>query len=161
MGIPLPQTLVALLNKRESIKVLTSLDQAGIPNTVFKDSIHADTDGNIRYLELLETSITNRNLIYSLWFSRPVTINVLSEDRKSWQIRGIPVKSLICGVEFQDAYYAVQQTLGKDTNLSAIWIIEPREIREESLTVRQREQTEAYPLVGHLDRYVTCGTGKK
>jgi hypothetical protein len=73
---------------------------------------------------------------------------------RSYQIKGIPVKALICGREFQDAYSAVQNTLGKDADLSTVWIIEPREIREETPGIRREEHREKYPLAGHLDRYV-------
>jgi hypothetical protein len=154
MSIRLSEEVVSLLNDTRNKKVLASVDNEGTPHIVFKNSLRVDSEGNIRYFELLETSVTNRNLTNSLWFRRPVSINVLTEDNRSYQIKGIPVRAIICGREFQDAYIAVQAALGETADLSTVWVIEPGEIREETPQVRRKEHNEKYPLVGHLDRYV-------
>jgi hypothetical protein len=149
----LDKKAVAAINEPDSVKVLSTISRAGEPHVVYKGSLSAADDGHIRYFELNETSQTNKNLTYSLWFKKLVAINVLAKDRASYQIKGIPVKAIICGREFESAYIDVRKRLGKDADLSTIWIIEPISVQEETFYVRQREEREKYPLIGHLDRF--------
>jgi hypothetical protein len=98
-------------------------------------------------------------MIYSLWFKKFVSINILSagttdSERKSYQIKGIPVKAIVCGKEFEQNYRMVRKHLGADADLSTIWIVEPHEIREETASIRRQIERTDYPLIGHLDRYV-------
>jgi hypothetical protein len=153
--------IISLINDTNTIKAVATTGRNGIVHVVFKGSVSVDTenhDGNIRFLELNETSQTNKNMIYSLWFKKLVSINILGADitdseRKSYQIKGIPVKAVICGKEFEKNYMLVRKHLGMDADLSTIWIIEPREIREETASVRRQAERRDYPLIGHLDRY--------
>ena len=46
----------------------------------------------------------------------------------------------------------IQEKRGRETDLNAIWFIEPEEIKEITYTVRQKEQHELYPILGHLDQ---------
>jgi hypothetical protein len=152
--------IISLINDTNTIKAVATTDRNGIVHVVFKGSVSINKenyDGNIRFLELNETSQTNKNMIYSLWFKKLVSISILSADidseRKSYQIKGIPVKAIICGKEFEKTYSMVRKHLGTDADLSAIWIIEPQEIREETASIRRQIERTDYPLVGHLDRY--------
>jgi hypothetical protein len=145
----------SIINNPDSIKAVASTDRNNLVHVVFKGSVSAGEDGKIRFFELNETSQTNKNMVYSLWFKRPVSINVLARDKTSYQIKGIPVRTIICGPEFEEAYIAVRERLGAGADLSAIWIIEPEEIREETPAVRQAEEREKYPLIGHLDRFLS------
>lgn len=153
MGVQLDEKVKALLKDPKSRKALASVDKDGGLHLVFKGSITVNDDGNIQYFDLNETSQTNKNLTYSLWFSKQVAINVLGEDRTSYQIKGVPVRAIVNGQEFEDAYVSVQKRLGKEYDLSTIWIIEPTEITEETFSARQAEERRKYPLIGHLDRY--------
>jgi len=150
----LDKKIVTVINNSDSVKALSTISRTGEPHVVYKGSLSADDDGYIRYFELNETSQTNKNLTYSLWFKKQVAINVLAKDRTSYQIKGIPIRAIICGREFEEAYIAVRKRLGKDADLSTIWIIKPTAAQEETFQVRQREQLEKYPLIGHLDRFV-------
>jgi hypothetical protein len=150
----LEEKLISLLRDPESRKVLSTVGEDGIPHTVFKGSIAADSEGNIRLFELLETSVTNKNLTYSLWFKKPVSINVIGKDNTSYHIIGVPYRAIICGDEFEEAYTKLRERLGEGVDLSAIWIIKPECVKESSFRVRLQEHTEKYPLIGHLDRYV-------
>jgi hypothetical protein len=152
-----PRTLndiKSVINDPLSVKVLASVDRNGMVHAVFKESITADEDGNIYFFELNETSQTNKNMTYSLWFKRSVSVNILTRDKKSYQIKGVPVRVVICGLEFEKAYVTVRERLGDGADLSAIWVIQPDEIREETPLVRRAEEREKYPLIGHLDRFL-------
>ncbi|MDR2618300.1 MAG: hypothetical protein LBC62_05455 [Treponema sp.] len=150
----LHKRLLALLEDPRTRKVLSAAGSDGVPHTVFKDSIRADSEGNIRFYELIETSSTNKNLVYSLWFKKPVSIAVLGVDDTSFDITGIPYRSIICGGEFEEAYISIRKSLGGDADLSAIWVIKPESVRENTFQVRLREAAGKYPLIGHLDRYL-------
>jgi hypothetical protein len=143
----------SIVNDPDSVKVLASIDRNGVVHAVFKESIATTEDGNIYFLELNETSQTNKNMTYSLWFKHSVSVNILAKDKISYQVKGTPTRTIICGPEFEKAYIAVQERLGADADLSAIWIIRPDEIREETPVVRQAEERKKYPLIGHLDRF--------
>jgi hypothetical protein len=162
MNLLLDVDIINLINDVNTVKALSTSDKNGVTHLVFKDSISCNVDGsndgNIRFLELNETSRTNKNMIYSLWFKRLVSINILSAGeagvkRRSYQIKGIPVKAIICGAEFEKNYSIVRDRLGPDADLSTIWVIEPREMREETAFVRIQAERRDYPLLGHLDRY--------
>jgi hypothetical protein len=150
----LNERLLALLQDPRTRKALSAVGADGVPHTVFKDSVQADREGNIRFYELLETSLTNKNMVYSLWFKQPVSIAVLGADDTSFDITGVPCRSIICGGEFEEAYVSIRKFFGGNADLSAIWVIKPESVRENTFQARLRETTEKYPLIGHLDRYL-------
>ncbi len=154
MSIQLSETITALLNDPAGIKALATNDQHGTPHVVYKGSLSVNSEGKIQYLELNELSQTNKNLTYSIWFNRFISINVLAPDRTSYQIKGKPVKAVISGPVFEANYIAVRERLGEDADLSTVWIIDPEEVREETPSVRRKEERESHPLIGHLDRFV-------
>jgi hypothetical protein len=160
MSLSLDANIISLINDTNTIKAVATTNKNGIVHVVFKDSVFINRDGqldgNIRFFELNETSQTNKNMIYSLWFKKLVSINILSltdSGPKSYQIKGIPVKAVICGREFEINYTMVRKRFGADADLSTIWVIEPQEIREETASVRRQAEITKYPLIGHLDRY--------
>lgn len=149
----LSSKLIACINDPATLKVLASIDKNGIPHAVFKTNISVNADGDIQLLEILETSQTNKNLVHSIWFGIKVAIGILTEDTKSYQIVGIPKRAVISGALFEKNYIAIQNSLGKDVDLSTVWIIEPKEIREETFRLRNAQERKAYPLVRHLDHF--------
>ncbi|WP_038323027.1 hypothetical protein ACRQU7_05295 [Caproiciproducens sp. R1] len=153
MSIQLNDQVIALINDPKTLKVLASADQNGVPHVVFKGSVSVNADGKLQYLEIIETSQTNRNLVHSIWFRRQVAVGILTQDSRSYQIKGTPVRAVICGELFEENYIAVRERFGKDADLSTVWIIDPEEIREETFSVQASREREAYPLIGHLDRF--------
>lgn len=143
--------LKQIISDPETLKVLGSIDKNGVPHVVFKGSLHVNEDGNLEYYELLESAQSNKNLVHSIWFDKKVAFNILSSDKKSFEIVGRPLKSITAGKEFEKAYVAVRDKYG-DVDLGAIWIIEPEQIKNESFAVRKAEQEEQYPILKHLDR---------
>jgi len=152
-GIDVGEKAQAVLKDPKSYKALASVGRDGRLHVVFKGSLTLNGDGDIQFFELIETSQTNKNLTYSLWFGKEVAINVIGEDKTSFQIKGVPVRAIVSGTEFQEAYVALQDRFGKDRDLSTIWIIRPTAVQEETFAARQAQERDKYPLVGHLDRY--------
>ncbi|HEY6838842.1 MAG TPA: pyridoxamine 5'-phosphate oxidase family protein, partial [Geobacteraceae bacterium] len=97
MATQLTQEIIDLLKDKESTKVLATLDANGFPHAVVKQSLQPGTDGTILYLELLESSRTNKNLVRSIWFDQKVAVSVSGKGGQSYHIKGKPVKTHITG----------------------------------------------------------------
>lgn len=151
MAEKLSQEIIDAINDPKSIKVIASKDRHGDVHVVAKGSIKVTEDGQIRFLELLESSQNNKNVTYSLWFNQKVAINVITEDRRSYQVKGIPVKAVIHGSEFESFYKQVQE-LNPDNDLAAVYYIDPIVEKNESYPVRLAEQRKDHPLYMHIDR---------
>ncbi len=152
MSVELNEYIINAINNPESLKVLATNDKNGIPHIAFKGSLHYNVSENyIEHYEILESSQTNSNLVYSIWFEKTVAVNVLTPDKKSYQIKGRPVKSITSGRYFESVYNSLRKD-GRDIDLGAIWLIEPVEIKEETFEVRVAQDEAAYPILKHVDR---------
>lgn len=151
MSIELSQDVIDLLNSRDTIKVLATVDGEGVPHAVFKESLHLGADGRIHSLELIESSTTGRNLVGSIWFDRKVSILLRGPDQRSVQIKGRVLKYDISGPLFLHHYKAVREALG-DVDLAGVWIIEPDQVTEQSFGQRRAAEEAAHPHFIHLDR---------
>lgn len=151
MSTKLNKEIIALFSSDESTKVLATVNEQGYPHAATKPYIRVDDDGNLLYLELVESSRTQKNLVRSIWFDQKVSVSVSDSSGQSWQIKGKPVKTLITGPVFLHHYQEVRQRLG-DVDLSAVWVIEPEEVINENILARHAEEELAHPLFRHLDR---------
>lgn len=151
MSINIDSELAKKINDSSTIKAIATIGKDGVPHVVYKGSLMVNEEGNIAFYELLESSQNGRNLVYSIWFNKKVAINILDTNHNSYEIIGRPARCITCGKEFEDVYKKVREKLG-DVDLSAIWIIEPEEIREETFLVRKQQEEEEYPIIKHLDR---------
>jgi len=151
MATKLHKEIIDLFSSDDSTKVLATINEHGYPHAAAKPFIQVDDDGNLLYLELIESSHTQKNLVASIWFDQRVSISVSDRNGQSWQIKGKPVKTLITGPIFQHHYREVRRRLG-DVDLSAVWVIEPEEVINENILVRHAEEEQAHPLFRHLDR---------
>lgn len=151
MAVAISQEVKEIILDKDTIKVLASVDLDGNPHVVAKGSLSVNDEGKIVYLELLESSKTNKNLIGSLWFEKKVAINVISKDRRSFQIKGKPIKTLVAGRVYEE-YYKKAQEKNKDNDLAAVYFIEPEEVIEETYFARKEIEGKKHPLYIHLDR---------
>lgn len=140
---------IELINDPSAVKILSTVSKSGIPHAVVKQSIHYE-DGKIVYLERLEGSKTNKHMTYSLWFNKMVAINILSKDKSSIQIKGIPEKMLVAGSVFEKYYTSINEQDSGD--LAAVYYIIIKEIIDESYEIREQEHTKEFPLYMHIDR---------
>jgi DNA-directed RNA polymerase subunit N (RpoN/RPB10) len=151
MNIRIDEKLAGKINDASTIKAIATISKNGVPHIVYKGSIMANDDGNIVFYELIESSRNGQNLVYSIWFNKKVAINILDSEKNSYEIVGHPARCITCGHEFEEVYKKIREKLG-DIDLSAIWIIEPEDIREETFSVRRQQDEERYPVIKHLDR---------
>lgn len=152
MAVEINDELREIIADKESIKMLASVDSEGNPHVVAKGSINLSEDGKqLVYMELLEGSKTNKNLTAAIWFNKKVAVNVISKERKSYQIKGTPVKTVIAGKVFEE-YYIKAEERNPENNLAALYYIDIEEVIDESYPVRLKEEREKHPLYVHLDK---------
>jgi len=159
MGAILSEEIGRTLGDRETIVALATVGSDGAAHVAYKDSFRYRGDGNIEYDEIIETSQTNKNLVYSIWFEKTVSLSILTKDRRSYLIKGRPVQAVISGRKFREHYTSIRERLG-DVDLSAVWVIEPISVQEQSLGKRRAEEESAHPLLRHLDRLAVYDTGR-
>lgn len=152
MSVQLDKKVIDAINDPNSIKVVATISKEGIPHVTPKGSISLDENGRIRFLELLEKSQTQKNLVYSIWFDKYIAINIITSDRKSYLIKGKAFKTINSGKVFQDTYVDVQKKLGNDIDLSSIWLIDITDVSEQTFAVRREILETAYPYEIHVDR---------
>jgi hypothetical protein len=151
MSTLLDASVRELLSDKATVKILATTDEHGVPHAVAKGSLSLDEDGNLIHLELIESSRTNRNLVYSLWHDRPVSILLVGGDGRSYQIQGVPRRLHVSGPLFQQHYQALRARLG-DVDLSGVWVIEPRQATDQSWRSRLAAETATGGNLLHLDR---------
>ena len=147
----MPEAVIALLDDERTIKILVTADSSGTPHAAVKKSLRSGEDGNVIYLELIETSQTNSNMTSSLWFGRAVSVLLAAPDGRSWLITGRPFKCLVAGPVFEHYYREARERFG-DADLAAVWVITPENAQDESLESRTALEGLEHPLMLHLDR---------
>ncbi|MFP3040483.1 hypothetical protein LQZ19_01565 [Treponema primitia] len=151
MSIKLDNEITQLLESNNTVKALATIGGHGEPYVIISDLIYPYEDGKIIFLELLESSNTNNNLVRSIWFDKEISLGIKAGNGRSHQIRGRIVKSVIAGKVFQKYYKSVREKLG-DVDLSAVWVIEPQEISNETFEDRKKYEETYHPFFKHLDR---------
>jgi hypothetical protein len=158
MTIELSMETRTALGDENTVKVLASADEKGVPHLSFKNSLRLRADGFIEYREYIESSATNRNMTRSIWFGIPVSVALLTPDKRSFLIRGRVARAIIAGREFRKHYEDVRLH-PDDFDLSTVWLIDPEYERENTLAKRKAEEERAHPLLAHVDRLLTVGRG--
>lgn len=147
----LTEDVGALLGDARTVRILATTGPGGAPHAAVKQSLHLGGDGNIHYLERLESSITNRNLVNAIWFDRGVSLLLLGADGRSVQIEGRPVKLHVTGPLFLE-HYARLADSDPDSDLAGVWVIRPESVRDQTPDVRRVAEDAAHPHFIHLDR---------
>ena len=143
--------IIDLLVDNATVKVLATVDELGFPHAVGGVALHAGENGNLLYLEHVESSLTNKNLTRSIWFNGNVAIALSNGSGTSIQIKGKPVKNHITGPLFLKYYREIRQEQG-NVNLAAVWEIEPEQIIDENRELRVVDEEKEHPFFTHLDR---------
>ena len=149
MAISISSNARDMLENPSSLNVLATVGPDGKPHVICKGSVSVNADGQIEYLELIESSQTGKNMVYSIWNNKTVAVNVI-EGHRSIQIKGIPVRTLISGRRFEERYRHVKEIFG--CKLSAVWLIEPTEEIDENLKTRRETEEALHPILKHLDQ---------
>jgi hypothetical protein len=155
--IELPQELKTLLEDKNAVKILGTVDGDGIPHVVFKDSITLLEDGTLAYAEELDSSQANKNMVRGIWFDKLVSITVGKAD-KCYQVKARPVKCAIVGPLFSRFLARAKEQRGADADVQSVWIVAPVHCRNQSREVRLEEERKKDPYYNvHLDRLKATG----
>ncbi len=157
MTIHLRTDLKALLDHPATVATIATLDETGAPYAVPAPFLQLDDRGRLVHLELLETSTTNRNLLRSIWFERPVSVTISSQGGRVTIVRGRVHKAHVSGPLFSDYYRQVRARLG-DVDLAAAWLIEITAVIDDTFAQRQAREELLHPFFKHLDRLTVAGT---
>lgn len=147
----LPKDAVEMLLDPKAFKVLATTDEQGNVHVVAKDSLTLLDDGALAYGEVLESSLTNANMVRGIWFGKRVAVLVCRHGR-CYQIKGRPHRYVTTGPLFQKFYLSARERLGPDSDLAGVWIIAVDEVRDQSLPTRKEAEERKHPNMRHFDR---------
>jgi len=139
-----------LINDPTSLKVIASVNVDGEVHVVYKQSLHVNDNNQLEFYEIIESSQNNKNMVNSIWFDKKVAVNVLTSDKRSFELIGVAKKAYVAGAYFEEKY---RQLVDKGYyDLSTVWTIEVESIKEKTYSVRVEEEKESHPHFRHLDQ---------
>ena len=141
-----------LINDSKTMKIIATTDENGNPHAVLRDGLTILDDGTLAYGEPFESSYTNSNMLRSIWFNKIVSIFIHGKNGISYQIKGKPVRYVIDGPLYKQFYEAEIEKQNSNADLAGVWLIAPKEIRNETYSIKRKEETERHPHFQHLDR---------
>ena len=141
-----------ILGQVGTLALIAANDANGDPHATVTDNLHLDAEGRLVYLEYLESSQINKNLVRSLWFKKKISISILTHGTARYQLKGIPTHAIISGPVFESYYRSVSKKT-TDTDLSTVWLIDVLEVSDERWESRKKDQDENHGIVAHLDRF--------
>lgn len=153
MSEVISEELRNIINDPETLKVIASVSVDGDIHVVYKQSLHVNDEGLLEFNEIIESSQNNKNMVNSIWFDKEIAINVLSKDRRSFEIKGVVHKAYIAGAYFEEVYRKVTEELGC-YDLSTVWTIKVKSASEKTFAKRAKEEEQLHPSFRHLDRLV-------
>jgi hypothetical protein len=138
----LPEDVVKLINDPKTIKTLTTVDSEGNPHSVPIGSMRV-VDGNIAYMELLDTCRTQKNMLNCYWFNKDVSVLVVDDWKKGdvYQIKGSPYKFLRQG-PIWDIYLDEVWKIIPDSDPAGVWLITPKEVVNQNYFLRRKAEEE-------------------
>ena len=150
----LPKKIADILRDEATVKVLTTIDEKGMPHTVFKNSLTALDNGMLAYMELLETGQTQRNMLSSLWYDKSVVISILNtKSNASYQIKGKPFRFLYNG-PIWDEFLERTWKIMPDSDPAGVWMIKVVEVLNQDYRARREEEEERILNLSIWRRYI-------
>lgn len=144
--------VIDLIKDSKTIKIIATTDENGSPHAVVRENLTILDDGTVAYGEPFESSHTNSNVLRSIWVNKEVSILIQGKNGAGYQIKGQPVRYVINGPLYKQFYQAEIEKQDSDADLAGVWLIAPKEIRNETYSVRRSEEIEKHPHFQHLDR---------
>lgn len=146
------ESLSTLLNASGVQVALSTVSSEGVPTTALGSEYYLSERGTLLFREYLESSATNRDLLYSLWFERPVSVAIAS-GHNALHLRGVPTHAHVAGPLFQQHYEAAVER-DPSSDLATVWEIRIDHVEDASPERRRKEQDIRRPFFTHLDRLV-------
>jgi len=139
----IPDNIKGLIENPKCIKTLTTVDKDGNPHSVPINSVSVLDDGHIAFIELLDTCQTQKNMLNCYWFKKDVSLLVIGDWSKgeAFQVKGIPYKFETQG-PLWDKYLDMIWKFIPQADPSGVWLIKPKEIRDQNYFVRRAGEEE-------------------
>jgi hypothetical protein len=143
--------LIELLESPDSVKIIGTIDANGAPCLAANGALTSLNGVTLILGERVETSPSNKNLVRSIWYDKPVTILVLNAST-ACEIRAETYRCLAVGDIFDVMLARVRETHGPDADIAVAWELIPKTCRDVSDDTLIAEHRSFHPYDGHLDR---------
>lgn len=143
------EELRKLIESKESLKIVSTQNREGIINSAPKGSLEISGEGELTYVEVLESSSSYRNVIYSIWFDKEVSVLVIGENKETYLIHGLVKKVLTSGREYESYYRRWKEARGFD--IAAVVRLTVKEVKDLNLSKGIARQKEEHPFFQHYD----------
>lgn len=151
MAFELTEEIKNIINDKNTIAVVSAIGKNGNPYSAVSSKLEIRKDSRLGFYSLLETSQIQKNLVYSIWFDKEVSISLISKDGRNFQIYAKPYQALIAGREFEVAYEQSLVEFGEDTDLSTVWLLDVVSAKESTYKVAKEIEKREHPYLGHYD----------
>src|ERR1035438_1642509 len=108
--------LIELAGDPAATKAIATTDPHGVPHIAPAPWLRLTDEGEFVHPELHLASISNQNLMHSLWFNRMIAISIAGQKLQQWHITGIPVK-LTCAGQCSEG------SMNSSATSLAMWIL--------------------------------------
>ena len=144
------EEIKSIVNDPNTLKVVGTVGVNGNPHIAVKQTLHINEDGNLEYIELLESSESYKNITGSIWFDKKVSVLVYGENRESYEVTGKVDRILVAGRDYEAAYTKILDEKGYD--IAAVITIIPEKVDNKSPKDKFEEQEKERLFYKHLDR---------
>lgn len=145
------QTWQELIKQEGNQVIISAVGKDGTPYSEAGVKVRVNADGRLAYYELLESSQMQKNLVYSLWFNKKVSLTVLDRTGRNYHLGGRIYRAWISGRDFEEEYVKILEEQGKDADLSTIWLIDVVEFTETSYPAARERERKEHPYMMHWD----------
>ena len=151
MAFELTEELKEIINNKSTVAVVSAVGKNGNPYSAVGLKLEIRKDGRLGLYSLLETSQLQKNLVFSIWFDKEVSISLIAKDGRNFQLYVKPYQALIAGREFEAAYETAIAEFGEDADLSTVWLLDLVSAKESTYKVEKEIEKKAHPYLGHYD----------
>lgn len=143
------EELKNLIADKNSLKIVSNQNREGLINSAPKGSLEVSGEDEITYVEILESSSSYRNTVYSIWFDKEVTVLVVGEQKETYLLHTKVKKILTCGTEFEEYYRKYKDLRGFD--IAGVVKLTVENVKDLNLAKLIELQKEEHPFFSHYD----------
>ena len=152
MAEKLPEEIKKIINDESTVAVLSAVEQDGNPYAQVAHKIAVKDDGRIAVHQLLEKSQLQKNLVYSIWFSKKVSLVLAAKNGERFHLYLKPYQAVIAGREFTKEYIKVLAEYGNDADLSTIWLFDVESFASAKYSDERAKEKAEHPYLYHMDK---------
>lgn len=141
--------LIELIKEKSTLKIVSSQNKDGEINAVPKGSLEVTGENELTYVEILESSNSYKNIVYSIWFDKPVSVTIVGDNKETYILHGRVQRVLTCGREFENYYKKYKDARGFD--IAAAVKLDIKSVRKLDLSKLIDDQKQEHPFFSHYD----------